>query len=274
MTNAVHALERLHIAGVDDPRQGRPNLNKVPAVLEKNDLKSLPFVVKFFGQPARLPVYFPEAPMFAFTPEDLIKVLIAVAIGGVIGFERELHSKAAGLRTITLITIGSTLFTILSAKFADPASSRVASNIVTGVGFLGAGVILFAEGKLKGLTTASSIWAAAALGMAVGVGDYVLAVTATFVVVIVLGLFARFDQFVDRIGRETRTYEIVYPARGAKHEELEALYHDCGLRVRNRKRMKRNGEMISVWELEGRARDHFCLAEKLLADNEIKELKY
>jgi putative Mg2+ transporter-C (MgtC) family protein len=212
--------------------------------------------------------------MFAFTPEDLIKVLIAILIGGVIGFERELHSKAAGLRTITLITIGSTMFTILSSKFADPATARVASNIVTGVGFLGAGVILFAEGRLKGLTTASSIWAAAALGMAVGLGDYVLAATATLAVVMVLTLFARFDQFVDRIGRETRTYEIIYPARDAKNEELEELFLACRMRIRNRKRMKRNGDMVGVWDLEGRARNHTDLADKLLADKEIKELRY
>ncbi len=210
--------------------------------------------------------------MFVFTPEDLIKVLIAVVIGGIIGFEREIHSKAAGLRTITLITVGATLFTVISVKFAD--HDRVAANIVTGIGFLGAGVILFAEGKLKGLTTASSIWAAAALGMAIGTGEYILAGAGTLVIVLVLTLFARLDQMVDHIGRDTRTYEIVYLARDKKHEELEALFDECRMRVRNRKRMKRNGEMIGVWDLEGRPRDHACLSEKLFADKEIKELKY
>jgi putative Mg2+ transporter-C (MgtC) family protein len=212
--------------------------------------------------------------MFLFTPEDLIKVLIAVVIGGIIGMEREIHSKAAGLRTITLITVGATLFTILSVKFGDPATSRVAANIITGIGFLGAGVILFAEGKLKGLTTASSIWVAASLGMAVGIGEYVLAMATSIIVIIVLAFFARFDQMVDRFGRETRTYEIVYSPRDEKHEELEALFNECRTRVRNRKRMKRNGDMVSVWELEGRVRDHLYLAEKLLADKEIKELNY
>jgi len=212
--------------------------------------------------------------MLVFSPEDLIKVLIAVIIGGMIGFEREIHSKAAGLRTITLITIGATLFTILSVKFGDPATSRIAANIVTGIGFLGAGVILFAEGKLKGLTTASTIWVAAALGMAIGIGEYILAVTTTMIVIVVLAFFARLDQMADRIGRETRIYEIVYPARDEKHQELEALSHGCWMRIRNRKRMKRDGEMVCVWELEGRVRDHLCLAEKLLADNEIKGIKY
>lgn len=212
--------------------------------------------------------------MLIFTPEDLIKVLIAVFIGGIIGMEREIHSKAAGLSTITLITVGATMFTILSGKFGDPATSRVAANIITGIGFLGAGVILFAEGKLKGLTTASSIWVAASLGMAVGVGEYVLAIVTTVIVVIVLAFFAHLDHMVDHIGRETRTYEIVYPGRDEKHEELETLFRDCQMRIRNRKRMKRNGEMISLWDLEGRVRDHLCLTEKLLADKEIKELKY
>lgn len=212
--------------------------------------------------------------MFVVTPEDLVKVLIAVVIGGIIGMEREMHSKAAGLRTITLITIGATMFTILSGKFGDSSNSRVAANIITGIGFLGAGVILFAEGKLKGLTTASSIWVAAALGMAVGIGEYTLAMVTTIIVILVLALFARLDQMVDHIGRETRTYEIVYPARDEKHEELEVFFHECRMRIRNRKRMKRNGDMFSVWELEGRVRDHLCLSEKLLADKEIKELKY
>ena len=209
--------------------------------------------------------------MFIFTPEDLVKILLAVVIGGVIGLERELHSKAAGLRTITLITVGATLFTLVSAKIGD---DRITANIVSGVGFLGAGVILFAEGKLKGLTTAASIWAAAALGMAIGQGEYILSMAVTIVVVTVLVLFATLDRWVDRIGRETRTYEVAYAARDNKHEELEVLIRQCGMRLRNHKRLKREGEMISVWEVEGHARDHACLAEKLLADKEIEELKY
>lgn len=212
--------------------------------------------------------------MLTFSMEELVKLLLAILIGGIIGLERELHSKAAGLRTITLITIGATLFTIISEKFSDPATARVAANIIPGIGFLGAGVILFSEGKLKGLTTASSIWAAAALGMAVGTGQYLLAGAATLVVVVVLVLFSRFDQLVDRIGKETRTYQVVYPTREDKHEELEALFNGYRLRVRSRKRMKRNGLMVSVWELEGRACDHSCLAEKMFADREISELQY
>ncbi len=212
--------------------------------------------------------------MFVFTPEDLVKILISVLIGGVIGFERELHSKAAGLRTITLITVGSAMFTILSSKFTDTATSRVASNILTGVGFLGAGTILFSEGKVRGLTTASSIWTAAALGMAVGLGQYLLSLATTVLVVVVLDLFARFDRWLDMKGRESRTYEIIYTDRPGKDEELETVFKSYRMIVRTHRPMRQNGMRRDIWEIDGRAGDHHTLAEKLLTDQEIKELKY
>jgi putative Mg2+ transporter-C (MgtC) family protein len=212
--------------------------------------------------------------MFAFTPEDLVKILISVIIGGVIGFERELHSKAAGLRTITLITVGSAMFTILSLKFGDPATSRVASNILTGVGFLGAGTILFSEGKVRGLTTASSIWAAAALGMAVGLGQYILGAATTVLAVIVLDLFARLDRWLDKKGRETRTYEIAYTDLPGKDLDLESVFREYRMIVRTHRPMRQGGMRRDIWEIDGRAGDHHTLAEKLLTDSEIKELKY
>jgi putative Mg2+ transporter-C (MgtC) family protein len=212
--------------------------------------------------------------MFIFTPEDLIKVLIAVLIGGIIGFERELHSKAAGLRTITLITVGATMFTILSSKFTDPATSRVASNILTGVGFLGAGAILFAEGKVKGLTTASSVWVAASLGMAVGLGQYVLGVATAFLVVIVLDLFTRMDRWLDIKGRESRSYDIVYTDRPGKDKELEKIFGEYRMRIRTHRPMRQEHFRRDTWEIDGRASDHHALAEKLLDDEEIIELHY
>ncbi len=210
--------------------------------------------------------------MQIFVPEDLIKILIAILIGGIIGLEREIHSKAAGLRTITLITIGATLFTILSARFAD--QDRVAANIVTGIGFLGAGAILFTEGKVKGLTTASSIWVAASLGMAVGIGDYYLAIITTVVVVIILVLFSRLDQLMDHFATETRTYEISSPELEDMYVKLESIFKECRMRVRDRKRIKIQGQMVAIWELEGRARNHQDLAARLIADEKIGDLKY
>ncbi len=209
--------------------------------------------------------------MFIFTPEDLLKIVIAIIIGGVIGLEREIHSKAAGLRTITLISVGATLFTIMSTKFAD---DRIAAGIVTGIGFLGGGVILFTEGKLKGLTTAASIWVAAAVGMTIGHGEYVLAVTVTAVVLLVLVLFARLDHWIDWVGRESRIYQVTYGDRLSKHEELDRLFHESGMLIRSYKRTKREDQLTSTWETEGYVREHTALTEKLLADKEIRELRF
>jgi putative Mg2+ transporter-C (MgtC) family protein len=210
--------------------------------------------------------------VFTFVPEDLIKLLLAILVGGIIGIEREVHSKAAGLRTITLICFGATLFTLLSSRFGE--ADRVAANIVTGIGFLGAGAILFAEGKVKGLTTASSIWVSAALGMAIGLGQYLLAAAGTVLVVIILAFFARLDRLVDRFGRETRSYEIVCLNRHGKLDEIDAAFAAIHLRIRNHKRMKQNGSLLGVWEADGRTRDHQRMAERLMADEEIKELRY
>jgi len=101
--------------------------------------------------------------------ENLIKIGFAVLIGGVIGAEREFRDKAAGFRTIILITVGSALFTIFSVSM-DPGftRTRVAANIVTGIGFLGAGAIVREHGRIGGLTTAATIWLSATFGMVFG----------------------------------------------------------------------------------------------------------
>jgi len=206
------------------------------------------------------------------TPEDLLKLLLAVAIGGLIGLEREMHAKAAGLRTITLITVGATLFTMLSLRFED---DRVIANIVTGVGFLGAGSILFSEGRVKGLTTASSIWASAALGMAIGLGDYGLACVSALVVFCVLWVFAQVDRLVDVLGREIRTYDITYLARENKLEHIEAAMAECDLKIIRRRRMKVGENLLQgIWELRGALAKQTKFSDIMLADPDVIGLKY
>ena len=123
--------------------------------------------------------------------EMVLRLLLAVGLGALIGLERQHAKKAAGLRTHLLVCIGAALFTIASiygfGEGGDPA--RVAAGIVAGIGFLGAGAIISTrEGILVGLTTAASIWAVAAIGLAAGAGLYILAPVATAVVLIVLRL--------------------------------------------------------------------------------------
>ena len=111
---------------------------------------------------------------------DLIKAFCSLAAGLILGFERELKDKAAGLRTITLICLGCTLFTILSYKMGmgkTEDATRIASYVVSGIGFLGAGVIFKDAFSINGLTTASIIWLAAAIGMSIGFGQFFLALT-------------------------------------------------------------------------------------------------
>ncbi|MBU0614964.1 MAG: MgtC/SapB family protein [Nanoarchaeota archaeon] len=122
------------------------------------------------------------------TSEQLIKLGVALMLGALIGWERQISHKPAGLRTHILVCVGSTLATIVSADYflADPA--RVASGILTGIGFLGAGTIIASQGNVRGLTTAASLWVMAAVGLAIGVGYYVLAAIASILILIILFL--------------------------------------------------------------------------------------
>ncbi|MCD6126693.1 MAG: MgtC/SapB family protein [Thaumarchaeota archaeon] len=119
--------------------------------------------------------------MDAFSQLDfLLRIILAFALSGIIGFERERVDKPAGLRTHILVGVGSCLFTILSfTAFPGSDPARVASYVVAGIGFIGAGTILQTRERVLGITTAASLWVAAAIGMAAGVGYYVLAVIVT-----------------------------------------------------------------------------------------------
>ena len=125
--------------------------------------------------------------------DSAIKLLISFVLGGMVGFEREVREKPAGLRTHILIALASTLFTLLSmsSSFGDPAvitrdPARVAAAILAGMGFIGAGVIISTGGHVKGITTAASLWITAAIGMAVGLGEYGLAAFAAFLALLTL----------------------------------------------------------------------------------------
>jgi putative Mg2+ transporter-C (MgtC) family protein len=120
--------------------------------------------------------------------EAILRLLLAAVLGGVVGFQRERAGKEAGLRTNILICLGAALFTVASIYgFPGSDPSRVAAGVVTGIGFIGAGVILHRHGgEVVGLTTAATIWAVAAIGLLAGAGLYLISVAATVLVVIAL----------------------------------------------------------------------------------------
>lgn len=133
--------------------------------------------------------FFPD-----FNLEILIQLILAAILGAVIGFERTIVGKAAGLRTYALVTLGSTVFTILSrTAFQDGSGAvidptRIAAQIVTGIGFIGAGLIILKEQKLQGLTTAAGLWAAAAVGMAIGAKFYFTAAASALLIILILAI--------------------------------------------------------------------------------------
>ncbi len=121
-------------------------------------------------------------------PDDIIPILLAVACGTAIGLERQMKHKPAGLRTNILICLGAAIFTIISRKMGTGQDSitRIAAQIVTGVGFLGAGAVIQDRGGIHGLTTAATIWLVASIGMACGAKFYYLAITSTVLAMAVL----------------------------------------------------------------------------------------
>ncbi|MCD6495935.1 MAG: MgtC/SapB family protein [Candidatus Aenigmarchaeota archaeon] len=127
--------------------------------------------------------------MWEETALMILKLVIALGLGALVGLEREIHKKPAGLRTHMLVSMGACLFTIVSIdQFAiDPA--RVASGIVTGIGFLGAGTIIGSNMRVRGLTTAATLWVTAAVGLSVGAGLYIPAIMASVLVFLVLQMW-------------------------------------------------------------------------------------
>ncbi len=128
----------------------------------------------------------------------VLNLLIAALLGGLIGLEREVGHRPAGLRTTMLVCVGSALFTVLSLhafpSAGDVSDARVAAQIVVGIGFLGAGTVWRAQDHVKGLTTAASLWVAAAIGMAVGAGLGLLALAATLITLFILALMQRVER--------------------------------------------------------------------------------
>ena len=208
------------------------------------------------------------------TPEDIIKILLAVLAGGMVGIEREFRDKSAGFRTIIFICVGSCLFTLLSVKFSpDSDPNRIASNIVTGVGFLGAGVILRDGGKVIGLTTAAIIWVTAAIGMGIGGGEYLISAVTVLVGMIILWLLPYVERHIDN-AKETRKYEVVCEADMEKFVSIEEAFEECRLKIQKHSQVKVSNQMTCNWLVTGSPKQHEQVVKRLFEDPGIKELRY
>lgn len=186
----------------------------------------------------------PQDLIVALRLDLLARLLMATLLGGLIGLERELSGKPAGLRTNLLICVGATLLMELSMGMAQTANAanaaagvafrsdpgRIAAQIVSGVGFIGAGTILRARGNIVGLTSAATIWVVAAIGMAVGAHAYVEASGTTFLVVVSLVVLGRMEELLKN-RRTTRRYLLVL-AEPAVLETVEGALRRAGLEAR------------------------------------------
>jgi putative Mg2+ transporter-C (MgtC) family protein len=131
----------------------------------------------------------------------VLRLSVGLVLGAIVGFERELHSQPAGFRTHSVVALGSAIFTVVSAyAFSGPGAdpTRIAAQIVSGIGFIGAGTILHSRGQIRGLTTAASLWSVAGIGMAAGAGLYGVAVTGTVLMLIILSILDRVEAFARR----------------------------------------------------------------------------
>lgn len=208
--------------------------------------------------------------------QDLLSLTVALALGAFIGLERELSDKAAGLRTNILICVGSCLFAILSRLLAVSAGAdvtRIAAQIVSGIGFLGAGAIMREGEHVTGLTTAATIWVVAAIGVTVGFGYYSLAAAASVMTLVVQGVFPHLDTMIDEL-RQRHTFRIASDLDDDGLEQIKTIFRNSDVKVLRRKLMKRENLYYSEWYVAGPRLEQKNVVRMLLDNKHVRELTY
>jgi putative Mg2+ transporter-C (MgtC) family protein len=207
--------------------------------------------------------------------EDIVlKLVLSVIIGGLVGAEREFRSKSAGIRTIMLICLGSTVFTILSSLIgARGAPERIASNIVVGIGFVGAGVIFKSETGVNGITTAAAIWVSAALGMAIGAGYPWIAVFASLLALLVLFAFTALQGWIDRVN-QFHSYKIVCDFENETLERYEKLFGLHHLKFKRIRQTKSGLSITGLWIVQGSEKNHQQFIRAILDDPSVRAFEF
>jgi putative Mg2+ transporter-C (MgtC) family protein len=213
-------------------------------------------------------------------PFDLLgRLALAVLLGGIVGVERELSGKPAGLRTNILICLGSALLMDLSiniglvagdARTADPA--RIAAQVVTGVGFLGAGTIMQARGEVVGLTTAATIWVVAAIGLAVGAGRRAEAVAAALLVTLVLTALGWLERWMLSFRRVVNG--TIRLRRDARFEEISPIFRAARISIQAKKVTEEEEGLSYRLQLVGPSRQYDRLAEELMHRPEVISVEF
>lgn len=204
--------------------------------------------------------------------EDVVLVLTSILIGLIIGTEREYQNKSAGLRTFVLVSVGACIYTILSIKIGQSNPDRIAANIITGIGFLGAGVIFKDENKISGINTATTIWATASLGMSVGSGHIYLAFFGTFLVVAILRLLSYAQSFIDN-HHKISDYKLVTSSE-EEYNYCKALFKQFKFKAVLVKQEYNNGTLTTTWRLTGNSQKHTSFTQQLRDDHKVKAYQF
>jgi len=208
--------------------------------------------------------------------QDLLSLFVALALGAFIGLERELSDKAAGLRTNILICVGSCLFSILSRHLAEAAGTdvtRIAAQVVTGIGFLGAGAIMREGEHVTGLTTAATIWVVAAIGVTVGFGLYSLGAATAIITLVVQAIFPHLDTMIDEL-RQRHTFKITCDLNEDGLEQIKTIFRNSDVKVLRRKLMKKADLYYSEWYVAGPRLEQKSVVRLLLENKHVRELTY
>jgi putative Mg2+ transporter-C (MgtC) family protein len=207
----------------------------------------------------------------------LLKLVLAVLLGGAVGLERQIAGKPAGLRTNILICVGSALLMDLSANLAGPNGvlgdpARLAAQVVSGIGFIGAGTIMQSRGTVTGLTSAATIWVVAAMGLTIGAGYYIEALGTGVLVTLVLAGLGNVEHRLLRIRRESSATIRVKP--GTPFEDIEAVLRAGGLKVRTRETFDHPDDRVFEVRLAGPARQFDVVRESLARRKDVLDLMF
>jgi putative Mg2+ transporter-C (MgtC) family protein len=207
-------------------------------------------------------------------PDTIEKLLVAIVIGGAIGAEREYRSKSAGFRTLTLICLGSAMFTIFSELIGSGGNQdRIASNIATGIGFVGAGVIFKGDIGVNGITTAAMIWVTAALGMGIGAGYEWVSAIGCSLILIMLFIFGLMERWIDRIN-QMRNYKIMIDNNNETMERYEKSITAHHLKFIRGREIKSRDTISGEWIVRGSQKNHLAFINEILHDPEVNHFEY
>jgi putative Mg2+ transporter-C (MgtC) family protein len=205
--------------------------------------------------------------------DTALQLLLSFGIGTAIGLEREYRSKAAGLRTMIMICFGSTIFTEISISIGESSPDRIASTIITGIGFLGAGVI-FKDGlTINGITTAATIWIVAALGMAAGAGEYFIALVGSIVVLIVLASLEGVQRYITR-RHQARSYKIIFRLDQSFVQRFENELRKLKLNFQKTRDIKTEPDYTVVYEIYGSEAKLNTINAFLKSETQVKAYEY